>query len=94
MVTLRFSMVGRPHKHMFRLVAANSRSPRDGKVLEILGTYDKHGKSMDTKFKFKEDRVRYWNAKGAQPSHRVWIMLRKCGINKANTKPQLQAAKA
>lgn len=91
MVKIRFSQVGRPHDIKFRLVAADSRAPRDGKVLEVLGVYLPHGEKFDDKFQIKADRVNHWLSVGAQPSDKVWVMLRKKGINKATA---LEARKA
>ncbi|MCK6440624.1 MAG: 30S ribosomal protein S16 [Planctomycetes bacterium] len=91
MVKLRLSRVGRLHVQLFRLVATDSRSPRDGKVLEALGTYNPKGERFDDSFSFKEDRVLYWLSVGAQPSDRVWNMLRKKGINKANYRSKIAA---
>ena len=92
MVTIRFSKVGRPHRQLFRLVAADSRSPRDGKILENLGTYDPKAEKTADKFKCNDERVKHWLAVGAQPSHRVWIFLRKRGINKSNSRTPLTTA--
>lgn len=95
MVRIRLSRVGRHALPLFRIVATDSRSPRDGKNLEVLGTYNPKGVSLDQKLKIKEDRIKFWIGKGAQPSDRIWNMLRKKGINKANTKPaQTVAPKA
>lgn len=84
MVRIRLSRVGRKHKSLFRLVACNQRSPRDGKALEILGQYDPCEADDMKKLNFKPDRVKYWLSVGAQASDRVWNLLRKRGINKAN----------
>jgi small subunit ribosomal protein S16 len=63
------------------MVAANARAPRDGKFLEIVGTYNpianKHGMK---EIRLKEDRLKYWLAVGAQPSDRVAWVLGKFGI--------------
>ena len=63
------------------MVAANSRTPRDGKFLEVVGTYNpianKHGQK---EIRLKEDRLKYWLAVGAQPSDRVAWLLGKFGI--------------
>ncbi len=87
MVRIRLSRVGRHHRQVFRLVACSSRSPRDGKAIEILGHYDPAEADEAKKLTINEDRIRHWIGVGAQPSDRVWTMLRKKGINKANTKP-------
>jgi len=84
MVRIRFSRVGRAHTVLFRLIACNQRSPRDGKALEILGTYNPKEPDNQKKFQFDAERVKHWIRVGAQPSDNVWNLLRKQGINKAN----------
>ncbi|GIK53777.1 MAG: 30S ribosomal protein S16 [Planctomycetes bacterium] len=82
MVKLRMTKTGRNRHMTFRLVAADSRSPRDGRHIELLGHYDPHQKDNGQKFSFDRERVEYWLGKGAQPSTLVWSLLRKHGINK------------
>ncbi|MCH9021313.1 MAG: 30S ribosomal protein S16 [Planctomycetes bacterium] len=72
--------MGRRHRPFYRINAMDSRSPRDGKVLEELGYYDPIEPDEAKQVKLKEDRIRYWLSKGAQPSETVGHMLRKCGI--------------
>jgi small subunit ribosomal protein S16 len=87
MVKLRFTRTGRKHYHTFRLVAAETANPRDGRFIEILGTYNPNLANSDAaRFVFKKDRVEHWLGKGAQPSVTVWTLLRKHGINKATTR--------
>ena len=63
------------------MVAANSKAPRDGKFLEIVGTYNpianKHGMK---EIRLKEDRLKYWLSVGAQPSDRMAWILGKFGL--------------
>jgi small subunit ribosomal protein S16 len=59
----------------YRIVAADSRSPRDGKFLEILGWYDTQIK--DNNFKLDLERVDYWLKQGAQPSDTVATLIRR-----------------
>lgn len=96
MVKIRLTRTGRKHYHTFRIVAADSKSPRDGRFIEVLGTYNPNLANNDeNKFLFKKERVEYWLGKGAQPSNTVWTLLRKHGINKATasaTRKQLSAA--
>jgi len=86
MVKLRLTRTGRTHYHQFRLVATDSRSPRDGKALEILGQYYPHEETFEKKFQVDPERIRHWLRNGAQPSEKVWALLRKIGINKANAR--------
>lgn len=80
MVKLRMTRTGRNKYVAFRLVACDTRSPRDGRHIEILGHYDPHKKD-DPKLTFNKDRVEHWLGLGAQPSLLVSNLLRKAGIN-------------
>ena len=81
-VRLRLQRFGRRNHAMYRLVAADSRSPRDGKCLEYLGSYNPHPhrKSGAKEVSLNNERIRYWLAVGAQPSDRVAWLLRKAEI--------------
>jgi small subunit ribosomal protein S16 len=95
MVKIRLTRTGRKHYHTFRVVAAETTMPRDGRFIEILGHYNPNIASEDEKFTVNTERVEYWLGKGAQPSHTVWSLLRKKGINKATareTRKKLSAA--
>jgi small subunit ribosomal protein S16 len=70
-------MLGRKHRPYFRIVAIDGRQPRDGRVIEELGSYDPMIKDTDERVKFKPDRVKYWLSVGAQPSENVAVFLRK-----------------
>ncbi len=61
----------------YRIVVADSRSPRDGKFIEELGSYDPKQKGLN--FKLKLDRAQYWVSKGAQPSETVASLIKKAG---------------
>ena len=77
-VKLRLRRMGKKKRPIYKLVAADSRSPRDGKFLEAVGFYnpltDPH--TLD----LKEDRIMYWLNVGAQPTHTVKSLLRQKGI--------------
>jgi small subunit ribosomal protein S16 len=80
-VRLRLQRFGRTHAPFYRMVAANSAAPRDGKFLEILGTYNPIANRAGMKeIRLKEDRLKYWLAVGAQPSDRVAWVLGKFGV--------------
>mmetsp|Transcript_5020 Transcript_5020/g.11984 ORF Transcript_5020/g.11984 Transcript_5020/m.11984 type:complete len:106 (+) Transcript_5020:254-571(+) len=80
-VRLRLQRFGRTHAPFYRMVAANARTPRDGKFLEIVGTYNPLANKEGMKeIRIKEDRLKYWLAVGAQPSDRVAWVLGKFGI--------------
>ena len=83
---LRFSRGGSKKNSYFRLVATDSRSPRDSKFIEKLGTYNPLLAKTDAKrFTVNAERVKYWLAAGAQPSETVARFLRTAGL--LNTKP-------
>ena len=67
--------IGAKNTPVFRIVVADSRSPRDGKCIEELGTYQPLKKG--TNFEVKLDRAEYWLSKGAQPSDTVASFLKK-----------------
>lgn len=80
-VRLRLQRFGRIHLPFYRIVAANSKAPRDGKFLEIVGTYNPIANRYGQKeIRLKEDRLKYWLAVGAQPTDRVNWLLSKFGI--------------
>ena len=83
---LRFSRGGSKKAPYYRLVATDSRSPRDSKFLEKLGTYNPLLPKDDTKrFSLNEERVKYWLSVGAKPSDTVARFLRNVGV--ITTKP-------
>lgn len=76
-VKIRLSRTGRRNYARFRLVAADSRSPRDGRLIEVLGHYDPHQKENDKKLHFDKERVAHWVDHGAELSDSVEIMFKK-----------------
>lgn len=80
-VHLRLTRMGRHKRPFYRVVATDSRMPRDGRFLEVVGTYDPLKETE--KASFKEDRVLDWLQKGAQPTDSVRGLLRQTGILKA-----------
>lgn len=80
-VSLRLSRGGSKKRPYYKVVVSNSRSPRDGKYLEQVGTYNPLlAKDDENRVRLVEDRVRYWLGVGAQPTDRVARMLDKAGI--------------
>ena len=69
--------IGTKNTPVFRIVVADSRSPRDGKFIEELGTY--HPLNKGDNFTLKLDRAQYWVSKGAQPSDTVASFIKKAG---------------
>ena len=76
-VKIRMKMLGRKHRHFFRIVAIDTRQPRDGRILEELGTYDPMIKNTDERVTLKPDRIKHWLSVGALPSERVAVFLKK-----------------
>ena len=69
MVRIRLARMGRKRNPFYRVVAADSRAPRDGKFIEILGTYNPMTDPMELNFKM--ERIEHWINHGAQPSDTV-----------------------
>ena len=80
MVKIRLKRFGRTHRSFYRVSAMDTRSPRDGRVIEELGWYDPQAKSADKQLQLNRERVEYWLGKGAQPSETVAEILRRQGI--------------
>ena len=79
-VKLRLKRMGRSNRAFYRLNAVDSRSPRDGRVIEELGFYDPVNKDQAQQFKANLDRCRYWLDNGAIPSETVSSLLKKSGL--------------
>jgi small subunit ribosomal protein S16 len=80
-ISIRLSRGGAKKRPYYRIVVANSRSPRDGKYLEQIGTYNPLlAKDSADRVKLIEDRARYWLGVGAQPTDRVARFLDAAGI--------------
>ena len=79
-VKLRLTRVGSKKNPIYRVVAADSRSPRDGKFIEIIGRYNpQHEPSL---IEFDEDKVKHWLDNGAQPTEPVARLLKAKGLGK------------
>ena len=85
-VAIRLRREGALNRPYFKVVVADKRSPRDGKFIEIVGTYDP--KKPGNNSTLKLDRVEYWISKGAQPSDTVRSLIKK------NKNPEAAAKKA
>jgi small subunit ribosomal protein S16 len=79
-VKLRLKRFGRTHRPFYRLNAVDSRSPRDGRVIEELGHFDPIEKDAAKQFVVKLDRCRYWLDNGAIPSETVSSLLKRNGV--------------
>ncbi len=76
-VRIRLKRTGGKNDPAFRIVVADSRSPRDGKFIEELGSYDPKRKGAN--YEFDLERAKYWVGKGAQPSDTVASLMKKAG---------------
>jgi small subunit ribosomal protein S16 len=74
-VKIRMKRIGAKNTPVYRIVVADGRSPRDGKFIEELGTYQPLKKGDN--FTLKLDRAQYWVSKGAQPSETVASFIKK-----------------
>jgi small subunit ribosomal protein S16 len=80
-VRLRLARGGTKKRPVYRIVATDSRSPRDGRFLEKLGTYNPLLPNEDpARVVLREERIRHWLATGAKPSDRVARFLDGAGI--------------
>jgi len=79
-VKLRMTRMGRRHRPFFRINAVESRTPRDGRVLEKLGHYDPIEKDQAKQLVLNRERTEYWLEKGAIPSDAVSEILLRQGI--------------
>ena len=74
-VSIRLRREGAKNRPYYRVVVTDSRSPRDGKFIEIIGTYDP--KLTGQNSSFSVERAEYWISKGAQPSDTVRSLIKK-----------------
>lgn len=90
-VRIRMKKMGRHRRPFFRLCAIDSRSPRDGKVIEELGYYDPLVKDTDARAILKGERINYWLSVGAQPSEKVATLIKKYGASGTHLEAQKTA---
>jgi small subunit ribosomal protein S16 len=76
---MRLTRVGGRKDPIWRIVVADSRSPRDGRVIETIGHYN--AQTEPSTIRVDEDRARHWLHRGAQPSDQVRKLLRINGIS-------------
>jgi small subunit ribosomal protein S16 len=87
MVRIRLRRVGRKNAPVFRIVVAESDSPRDGRFIEVIGQYSPREAATDAggkgRLALSAERANYWLDMGAQPSDTVRSLLRRVGVLKA-----------
>lgn len=76
-VRIRMKKMGRTHRHYYRIVAIDSRQPRDGRELEQLGSYDPHVPDTDERVKLIPSRIKHWLSVGAKASEPVQVFFKK-----------------
>jgi small subunit ribosomal protein S16 len=86
-VKIRLRRTGRKKQPTFRIVVADSRSPRDGKFIEVVGQY--MPRQGENALNLKNDRVHHWLDNGAQPTDTVRSLLRRAGVLKARHEARL-----
>jgi small subunit ribosomal protein S16 len=84
-VSIRLRREGARNRPYYKVVVADSRSPRDGKFIEIIGTYDP--KKPDHNSTLKLDRIDHWISKGAQPSDTLRSLIKKNKKQAASAAP-------
>jgi len=90
-VCIRMKKLGRSHRAFFRICATDKRAPRDGRVLEELGTYDPSVPETDGRVTLNQERVAHWLSVGALPSEKVAVLIKKYGPNGTHLEQQKAA---
>jgi small subunit ribosomal protein S16 len=78
MVRIRLSRIGAKKQPTYRIVVADRESPRDGRIIEIVGTYNP--RTEPPTIEMQAERILYWLDKGAQPSEAVERFVKKAGL--------------
>jgi small subunit ribosomal protein S16 len=90
---IRLARGGSKKRPFYRIVAADSRMPRDGRFIERLGTYNPLlAKDSEERVKMNVERIQYWIGHGAQPTDRIQRMLEAAGVVPAKTRSNPQSA--
>ncbi len=79
-VKIRLTRMGKKKKPLYRIVVADSRNARDGKVIDEIGTYDPN--TDPSTFKLDEEKTKKWLSNGAQPTETVGKILKLANIEK------------
>ena len=78
-VRIRMKKFGRLHRPFYRICAIDQRAPRNGRVIEELGTYDPMVPETDARAVLNTERIKHWLSVGAQPSDKVGVLIKKYG---------------
>jgi len=90
-VKLRLKRIGRKHEPHYRIVAADSRFPRDGRFIEELGWFNP--KAKEVLYKLEAERISKWLSNGAQPTYAVKSILIKEGLMERDKTAPLERKK-
>ncbi len=90
-VKIRLKKLGRTHRPFFRVCAMDARSPRDGRVIEELGTYDPMVPQVDARAILNGERIAHWVSVGAQPTPKVGTLIKKYGKDGTHLEAQAEA---
>ena len=81
MVTIRLARAGAKKRPFYHIVAADSRSPRDGRYIERLGFFNPIASGREEKLKLEQERLDYWLSQGAQPTERVAGLIKNSTVH-------------
>ncbi|MCP1199233.1 30S ribosomal protein S16 [Notoacmeibacter sp. MSK16QG-6] len=92
-IKIRLARAGSKKRPYYHIVAADSRSPRDGRFIEDLGFWNPMLPKGEKRVELKEDRIKEWLEKGAQPTDRVMRFLDEAGLAKREARNNPEKAK-
>ena len=95
-VRIRMKRLGRKHRPFYRVCVMDSRSPRNGRAIEEVGTYDTTVRDKAARVNLNLERIDYWMSVGAQPSEKVAALIKKVRTNDfgvVKEAPPMQAPK-
>ncbi len=81
---IRLRRVGRKKLPLYRIVVAEQTAPRDGRFIEVLGTYNPKGDTLAAKVQLDTEKAKSWIARGATPTETVQALLTKVGVLQAS----------
>lgn len=90
-VKIRMKKMGRKNRAFFRVCATDIRAPRDGRVIEELGTYDPWVPETDARAVLNGERINYWLSVGAKASPKCEVLIRKYGKDGTHLEAQKKA---
>lgn len=92
-VVIRMKRMGRKNRAYYRICAADKRSPRDGRIIEAIGTYDPSVPETDARCTLDHGRLQHWLSVGAKPSDNVRVLIKKYGPSGTHLK-EMEDARA